>query len=189
VKAPTLLGLVFVAGVLSGGCVAPSKPFAAAEVSPGVFVGSKPVKQADFDALRACGVRTILNLEQLPWDTWPEGRKARRNGFQYRDVPIMASPLQPRERRVKDALRTLSDPALRPIFVHCLLGKDRTAFVIGLYRVYYQDWTPEAAWEDMLHLGFHVRWTLRGFDTYFWHHTQKPAWAKAPGGRPNSKPP
>jgi protein-tyrosine phosphatase len=61
----------------------------------------------------------------------------------------------------------LSDASLRPIFVHCLLGKDRTAFILGLYRVYYEDWPPEAAWAEMLRSGFHVRSTLRGFQTYF----------------------
>ena len=80
----------------------------------------------------------------------------------------------------------LSDPALRPIFVHCLLGKDRTALITGLYRVYYQDWTPEAAWAEMLRSGFHVRPTLRGFETYFWGHTKKPDWV---AHRPEPRPP
>ena len=38
------------------------------------------------------------------------------------------------------------------------------------------DWTPEAAWAEMLRSGFHVRPTLRGFETYFWRHTRKPDW-------------
>jgi protein tyrosine/serine phosphatase len=127
-----------------------------------------PRTQADFDALKARGVRTILSLQQEPWDIWPERRHARRHGFQYRNVPIFASPLVPSQKRVKQALLVLNDPSLRPIFVHCLLGKDRNTFIIGLYRVYFQDWTPEAAWAEMLRSGFRVRLTLRGFETYFW---------------------
>ena len=172
------------AALLGGGCLAPFKPMSAGEVAPGMFVGFKPTREADYAALRASGIRTILNLEQLPWDRWPEARKAKRHGFIYRSVPIMASPLQPPERRVRQALEIMGDPGLRPIYVHCLLGEDRTAFVLGLYAVYYQGWSPEAAWAKMLRVGFHVRWTLRGFDTYFWTHTQRPTWVHTSEEKP-----
>lgn len=89
---------------LSAGCVSPSGLLAIVEVSPGIFVGSKPSTTAHFDALHAHGIRTILSFQELPWDIYPERRAARKNGFDYRDVPILASPLQPSERRVKEAL-------------------------------------------------------------------------------------
>ena len=104
--------------------------------------------------------------------------------MQYRNVPILASPLAPSERQVKQALLILNDPSLRPIFVHCLLGEDRNTFIIGLYRVYFQDWTTQEAWAEMVYSGFHVRPTLRGFETYFWRHTQKPDWALVPSPEP-----
>jgi hypothetical protein len=171
-------GLVALAALLTSGCIAPSRDFALTEVSPGIFDGYKPRKPEHFEMLRAKGVRTILSLEQLPWDIWPERRKAEQKGFQYLNVPIMASPLEPPEKQVKKALLLLNDPSLRPIYIHCMLGEDRNTFIIGLYRIYFQGWTPEAAWDEMLHSGFHVRWTLRGFDTYFWSHTQIPEWAR-----------
>ncbi len=171
----TLLGTLLFAG-----CASDPKPFAVTQVSPGIFEGPKPRTQADFDALKASGVRTILSLQQLPWDVAPEQRQARRNGLAYRDVPILASPLQPSEKVVKEALLILADASLRPIYIHCLRGADRNTFIVGLYRVYYDDWTPQAAWEEMLRSGFHVRWTLRGFDTYFWSHTRKPDWINRP---------
>jgi hypothetical protein len=166
--------------LLSAGCASLSKPFSVREVSPGIFAGPRPGTQADFDALRAHGVRTILSFEQLLWHIYPERRHARENGLAYVNVPIMASPLQPREKRVKEALLALSDSSLRPVFIHCFLGEDRNSFIVGLYRIYYQDWTPEAAWEEMLQSGFHVRLTLRGFETYFWSHTRKPDWVVNP---------
>ena len=178
-KTRTIHRLALLAGLLAGGCATDSKPFPIVEVTPGVFEGRKPTTQAHFDALRANKVRTILSLEQLPWDIWTERKQAQRNGILYRDVPILASPLPPREKRVKEALLLLNDSSLRPVFIHCLLGKDRSTFIIGLYRVYFQDWTPQDAWAEMLRSGFHVRWTLRGFETYFWRHTQKPDWVTA----------
>ncbi len=58
------------------------------------------------------------------------------------------------------------------------LGEDRTAFILGLYRIYFQDWTPEAAWEEMLRSDFHAAFRLRGLSSYFWRHTEKPEWVK-----------
>src|SRR5207248_3290267 len=105
------------AGFLCVGC-ATSKSFSIVEVSPGIFEGPKPRTAAHFETLRDHGVRTILSLEQIPWHIWPERRQARRYGLAYRNVPIPATPLEPREKRVKEALLTLNDPSLRPIFVH-----------------------------------------------------------------------
>ena len=181
------IGMAFIS-VLAAGCATNSKPFRMNKVSPGIYEGYKPRTQDHFDALHTHEVRTILSLEQLPWDIWPERKQARENGFEFKDVPILASPLAPSEADVKEALLILNDTALRPIFVHCLLGEDRCTFIVGLYRIYFQDWTPQAAWQEMLHSGFHVRWSLRGFTRYFWEHTQKPDWVLALRERPAARP-
>lgn len=121
----------------------------------------------------------MLSLEALPWDIWPERAQAQNNGLVFRDVPILASPLPPSEDRVAQAILALRNPALRPIYVHCFLGKDRVSFIIGLYRIYFEDRAPQAAWREMLRTGFHVRWSLLGFTAYFWSHTRAPAWVRA----------
>ncbi|PWU08867.1 MAG: hypothetical protein C5B50_28740 [Verrucomicrobia bacterium] len=162
--------------VFSTGCTTPPKKFEIKEFAPGIFLGCKPHSQEQFDLLHQRGVRTVLSLETLPWDIRPERKLARDNGIMYRNVPILASPLAPREKRVRQALLVLSDPSLRPIFLHCYLSEDRTSLVLGLYRIYFEDWTPAAAWHEMLDYHFHVRLTLRGFETYFWSHTEKPNW-------------
>jgi protein tyrosine/serine phosphatase len=173
---PRTLVHVLIAGILAVG-VAHAEIERFAEVSPGIFRGSQPTTQADFDFLKARGVRTILSLQTLPWHSATERRNAHHNEIEYRNVHMMAFPLAPSERRVKEALLTLTDPSLHPIFLHCKLGRDRTSMIVGLYRVYYESWTPEAAWDEMLRDGFKVDWTLRGLKTYFWTHTQKPDWA------------
>lgn len=176
------MGAVAVAvGLSCAGCATGPKPLVATEVSPGILVGRQPRDQADYDALRARGVRTILSLQALPWDVAWGRRHAQSSGFAFRSAPVIASPLKPSERRVEEALLTLRDPALRPIYLHCKLGRDRAAMIVGLYRVYYQGWTPEAAWDEMLRSGFKVRWSLRGLRTYFWSHSQKPEWVKRAG--------
>jgi len=179
---------VLIVGILSVG-VAHAGIERFAEVAPGIFRGSQPTTQADFDFLKARSVRTILSLQTLSWDILPERRDAHHNKIEYRNVYIVAFPLPPGETRVKEALLTLTDPSLHPIFVHCSLGRDRTSMIVGLYRVYYQNWTPEAAWDEMLRDGFKLSWTLRGLQTYFWTHTQKPDWANlSVSGREQERP-
>lgn len=113
----------------------------------------------------------------MPWDIWPEDWQAGRRGLEHRSVPIIAAPFSPSEKSVKKALLVLKDPSLRPVYVHCFLGEDRSTFIIALYRVYFEGWAPQAAWEELLRSGFHERFTLRGLSDYFWHHSNTPAWA------------
>jgi hypothetical protein len=175
-----LMAGVLLVALLAAGCATRPGSFPIAQVAPGIFMGHKPCRDAHFNDLRAHGVHTILNLEEFPWDIWPELCQARRNDFQYFHIPILALPISPSEKNVKQALLILNDLSLRPIFVHCFLGEDRSTFIIGLYRAYYEGWTPQAAWEAMLRSGFHDAFRLRGLSSYFWHHTQKPAWAGEP---------
>jgi hypothetical protein len=170
----TLLGLV-----LASGCASPCHHFAFQEISPGLLVGCRPRHQSDFDALRKCGIRTIISFEAFSWHVGPEQREAERNRFTFRNAPVVASPFPPSEKDVNEALRVLSDQSLRPAYVHCLYGRDRAMFVLGLYEIYFQGATPQDAWNDMLARGFKHYWTLRGFEKYFWAHTRKPEWVKA----------
>ena len=159
------------------GCAGPCKHFGFHEVSPGIYLGCAPRTEADFTALKEQGLRTILSLETFRYHTLPERRRAKRNGLRFVNIPILASPLAPEEASVKQALLALNAPSLRPVYVHCLYGRDRAAMLIGLYRVYYENWTPEDAWQEMLHNHFTVAWNLWGFKSFYWKHCyKKPPW-------------
>ena len=164
------------AAVLFAGCA--SQPFMT-EVSPGIYEGCMPKTRAHYESLRQHGIRTILNLQIQPWDISAGRKRAQKNGIAYRSVPIPASPRQPKEARVNEALRILDEPDLHPIFINCRLGRDRATLIVGLYRVYYEGWSAEAAWAEMLRKGFKTHWTLMGLKHYFWHHSQRPDWLKA----------
>lgn len=164
------------------GCVAARRPLVTTQVSPGIFTGRQPRDQVDYEALKAQGVRTILSVQVLPWDVARGRRQAELFGITFRNIPVPASVLKPRESLIKQALMTLRDRSLRPIYLHCKLGRDRAVLIVGLYRIYFENWTPEAAWEEMLRSGFKVRWSLRGLRAYFWSHCQKPEWVNETGG-------
>lgn len=169
--------IVLTALWLSAGCVNPCRQFKFHEVSAGIYQGCQPRTRADFDQLRQAGVRTILSLQTFRYHTWPERRRAARSGISFVNIPVLASPLAPKEKEIRDALLALSEPSLRPVYIHCLYGRDRAAMVLGLYRVYYENWTPEAAWQEMVRQDFTVGWNLRGFETFFWKHARtRPPW-------------
>lgn len=168
----TLLGLA-----LGSGCSAPCRHFDFHQVSPGIYVGCRPRHTEDFAALHQCGIHTILSLETCLWHVKPERKAAARHQITFCNVPILASPFGPTERSVKEALLRLKDPTLRPVYIHCLYGRDRTAVILALYRVYCQEWSPGMAWSELIHSGYNDTWSLWGFKHYFWHHTRPPEWA------------
>lgn len=177
----TTIACALLLGLLLSGCSTPCRTFTLKAISPGLFAGCRPRTQADFDALRAQGVRTILSFQSFKYHTRPERKRAQQNGIKFCDVPMFASPLPPTEAQVKKALLLMRAPGLRPLFIHCLYGRDRTAIVIGLYRVYFEHWSPEDAWaEAVTRWGFKAKWSLWGFRRYYWRHTAIPVWARQP---------
>jgi protein-tyrosine phosphatase len=175
-KVLAVLLAVLATVLFSSGCASPCRHFVFHEVTPEIFVGCRPTKQADFDQLRNCGIRTIISYESFTWHVGPEKQKAARNHFAFRNVPVFASPLGPSEKSMRKALCVLNDASLRPVYVHCLYGRDRTVMILGLYQVYYQGVSPEDAWKRMLKSGYKTDWSLWGFKRYFWQHTRKPEW-------------
>ncbi|OFZ21245.1 MAG: hypothetical protein A2X94_07235 [Bdellovibrionales bacterium GWB1_55_8] len=133
-------------------------------VAPGIYRGAQPDK-AGYDALKALGVRTVVGLRTSGWPIFRESRLAEARGIRFISVPL-GSFSTPQDRDIHLVLDYLSDPALRPIFIHCRHGEDRTGLLVGLYRVFQQNWTPADAYAEMLKYNFHpLLWALR--DYYF----------------------
>jgi hypothetical protein len=176
VKVHFRFSLALLGVTLLFGCASPCRHFSFHEVSAGIWIGCRPKSQDDFAKLRQCGIRTIISYETFTWHVAPEKQKAARYGFGFRNVPIFASPFGPSEEHVREALILLSDKSLRPVYAHCLYGRDRTLMIIALYRVYFEGASPEEAWLEMKAQGAKLDWQLWGFRRYFWEHTSKPLW-------------
>jgi hypothetical protein len=145
------------------------------EVDLGVFKGSKPKSEADYQFLQSKNVKYILNLKFFPFLSGTERRKAKERGMVLIDATINASPVQPAERHVNAILCVLRDTRLRPIYFHCDLGRDRAALIAALYRVYFRGVPKEEAWQQALETsGFKDDWTLQGLKDYFEEHTRHP---------------
>jgi tyrosine-protein phosphatase SIW14 len=144
------------------------------KVDNGVYGGSKPKSDADFAFLQSTGVRYILEVHFLPFLNGPERRKAKRHGIEMVSVPMNASPVPPRAKNVNRALGIMHSKDHRPVYLHCVLGRDRTGLLLGLYRIYFNGLTKEKAAAEMKASGFRKSWFVAGLNRYFIKHTAIP---------------
>lgn len=133
------------------------------QAEPGLLRGGRP-GVAGIAFLKAMGVKTIVSLDDDEAENRAEFARAKAAGMQEILLP-MSGFWSPQDAKVNLALAALQNPKLRPIFVHCLHGQDRTGLIVGLYRVEAENWAPELAYSEMRQLGFHPELFL--LDRYF----------------------
>ena len=117
-------------------------------IEQGLYRGSQPTA-AGFQELQALGVRTVLDLAGGKGDAAlvPDG------SLKLVHIPMSALGLH--DDRVLEALRVMTDPANRPLMIHCKQGADRTGALVALYRVVVQGWSKRKALLEMNKGGFH----------------------------------
>ena len=88
------------------------------EAAPGVLSGAEPRGDADFDQLRALGVRTIISVDGAA----PDVARAQARGMRTIHLPIQYAGIdEERRAQLAAALRACA----RPIYVHCHHGLHR----------------------------------------------------------------
>ncbi len=55
----------------------------------------------------------------------------------------------PKAATIDHILALASDPALQPVYIHCVMGRDRTGFVSAQLRIQRQGWSPDRAYQEM----------------------------------------
>jgi len=123
----------------------------AAEVAPGLYRGGQP--SADGVAwLKSIGVKTVLNLRHYHGDS--EKQAVESVGLRYERI-AMTSRDQPTPEQVARFLAIVRDPALRPVYVHCEHGVDRTGAMMAVYRMEDEGWSNADAYAEMESFGPH----------------------------------
>jgi len=136
----------------------------AAEVAPGLWRGSQP-STGTIAWLKQRGIRTVINLRQFRFRE--ERELVTAAGMQYEHIPLDASDA-PSEENVRRFLSLVTDPARRPIYVHCAHGVDRTGAMVAVYRMEIEGWSNAAAYEEMKVFGAHrLWWDLRRFVRHY----------------------
>jgi hypothetical protein len=132
----------------------------AAEVAPGLFRGGRP--DADGIAwLKSIGVKTIVNLRHHHGDT--EKKLVEDSGLRYERIALESSDA-PEPEQIAKFLALVRDPSLRPMYVHCKHGVDRTGAMMSVYRMEDEGWTNVEAFAEMEYFEAHKIWRdLRNF--------------------------
>ncbi|MHB1422222.1 MAG: tyrosine-protein phosphatase [Gemmataceae bacterium] len=139
-------------------------------VEPGRLYRSGQMTAEGFaDAVERYRLRTIINVQdEYPdpdidlsfWDrrTIKESELCRGLGVRY--VHLMPTLLprhlipQQRPPAIDQLLSILDEASNYPVLIHCHAGLHRTGILTAIYRMEYQDWTPEKAFLDMKTQGF-----------------------------------
>jgi protein tyrosine/serine phosphatase len=129
------------------------------EVIPGkVYAGAQPDSERDYAFLKSRGIKTLINLRKyLFWEEGGVHKRATDHGFLYRHAAMPTLWNTPEESEVEEALSALDDLELQPVYVHCMLGRDRTGMIVALYRVLYEKRDACDAWKE---------WKTRGYKAY-----------------------
>jgi tyrosine-protein phosphatase SIW14 len=108
------------------------------------------------DELKKLGISTIVNLRSESSPTRAAERiRAESLGMRSVSIPVggFANPHFASARAV-----LLRQSPNEKVFVHCMLGDDRTGVFVAAYRLAFDHWTPDQALSEMNAFGFNHSW-------------------------------
>ena len=123
------------------------------KVSDNLYRGAQPAEEG-MQELKKLGVKTVINLRSDQSDA----EMLKNSGITYKAIPMEAS--DPKTSEVIAFLNIIADSNNAPVFVHCRYGADRTGTMCAIYRIFIQNWSKEAAIQEMTKggYGFHTIW-------------------------------
>jgi tyrosine-protein phosphatase SIW14 len=127
------------------------------KINDAFFRGAQPNQQG-LEELKKLGITTIVDLraEDRGKAEW-EKRESEKLGMKFVHIPI-AGFAAPTNEEVVQFLSLFRDDPQQKIFVHCLLGEDRTGVFVATYRMSMQKWPVEQAMHEMNTFGFNGFW-------------------------------
>jgi tyrosine-protein phosphatase SIW14 len=111
-------------------------------VSAELYRSGQPSAQ-QMHELQAMGVKSILNLRQYNSDD----KEARGTTLQLYHIRMNAGRIN--DEQMIEALSVISR-APKPVLVHCWHGSDRTGAVVAMYRIVFENWTKQAAIDELM---------------------------------------
>ena len=116
------------------------------KVSNDVFRSEQP-EDKDISDLKKMKIKTLLNLREHSEDDAV---------FQKKGLYLIHHRMGAGSVSASDLVTALKllNKAEKPVLVHCWHGSDRTGFVVAGYRIVFQNWTRQAAIEELRLGGF-----------------------------------
>ena len=144
--------------VLSGCATATAPPVKGLPVNFGIveegklFRGAQPTAD-EIENLYRRGVKTIVKLNVA--DVEMERSATGEFGIRLFEIPLNARTVGTSKScaDVERAYQAISDPMNWPVYVHCDYGRDRTGFLVGLYRERLEGWTFPQVRDELARYG------------------------------------
>jgi protein tyrosine phosphatase (PTP) superfamily phosphohydrolase (DUF442 family) len=95
-------------------------------------------------------IKTILTLTAINHDDpkyVDQAEVVREFGIDWRFIPIHGSYASLSQ--MEQASAILADPALQPIFYHCVAGHHRSSQAQAAYRITHDGWSADRAWAEV----------------------------------------
>ena len=109
------------------------------------FRGARP-EDADYPALAALGVKTIIDLTDNSKEY--EQPAVERAGLRYVNIP-MVDKSRPTMEQINEFLKLIDDPATGKFYVHCAGGRHRTGVMGAVYRFTHDQWNLDQVLAEM----------------------------------------
>ena len=136
------------------------------------FRGAEPKTAADFQALKALGINTVIDLQAEAEPT--ERGMVESLGMRYVHIP-MVSKKYPTEEAVAAFLKTVDDPGTGKFYLHCAGGRHRTGAMGAVYRFTKYGWNFDQVYREMKQFDFYTAWGHGGFKKFvedYWQRVQ-----------------
>ncbi len=114
------------------------------------YRGAQPEK-GDFQALKALGVNTVVDLRNDPTDY--EKSEVEALGMKYVNIP-MSGWKYPKDKDINQFLNLINDSSTGTIYVHCKAGIHRTGVAGAVYRFTKYGWDYDKAYKEMKNYNF-----------------------------------
>lgn len=127
------------------------------QVDEAFYRGGQPTDEG-LRQLAAMGIKTIISLRHHTTRMDEERQAAEQLGMAWVNLPMWYW-WRPSDKQIQQFLEVATDPARRPIFVHCRLGRNRAGVMSAIYRVARQGWEPDRAYAEGRRFGL-APWNL-----------------------------
>lgn len=142
------------------------------EVAGGLYRAGQPTPKG-FALLKRRGIKTVINLRAED----DEQTVVRDLGMKYVHIPLSAWHRVPDE-AIQTFFAVLRDKENYPVMVLCERGADQTGVMVGLYRIAFQGWSADRAYEEARSLG--MRWWYRSPRNQLYDFARKRRAVEAP---------